>query len=752
MTDLTQTDIMKLLKTASFSLIGVIIVTLMAATVIEKAKGTGYVSSHIYGSASFVTLWGVTAAISIIYLIRRNVHKRPWTFMLHASFVIIICGAGITHWCGEQGTVHLRTGDDAVTGFVRDDGTTAVMPFGIRLDRFAVAYYPGTRSPMDFTSSVTVTDGTSSLTADVSMNDIFTHDGYRFYQSSYDSDMGGSTLAVSHDPWGIGVTYTGYALLLLSIIGFMFERKSDFRNLISRLGQKRRLMALAAAVLLIPGAASAADDIGGKVLPAPVAEEFGKLYVYYGGRICPLETLARDFTAKLCGRETYKGLTAEQVFTGWMFYYNYWRREPIIIVKSSKARQRLGIDGRWACLSDFFTVTNGYKLDDIMGGGCPPADAKQLREADEKFNLASMATTGALVKIFPCRDPADGTLGWYSQADDLPAGMEHAQWVFVRSSLNYVSELVARRDYDKVIEVVRKIGEYQAKEAGTALPSPGKTAAEHIYNRIDAPRALGIALLCVGIIGFMHYCHAMSRQRSVGRAADVTYLIMQCFALALLTVTLGLRWYIAGHIPMSNGFETMQFMAWCALLLSLAARRRFELAVPFGFTTGGMAVMVSMMGESNPQITPLMPVLSSPLLSIHVVMVMVSYALFAFMMLDGVAAIAMALSRRDCDAQIRRLADISRLLAYPAVFSLALGIFIGAVWANISWGRYWGWDPKEVWALITLLIYMTCLHRRSLTAFREPMFFHMFSILAFVSVAITYFGVNFILGGMHSYA
>ena len=159
----------------------------MAATIIEKAKGTGYVSSHIYGSASFVALWGVTAAISIIYLIRRNVHKRPWTFMLHASFVIIICGAGITHWCGEQGTVHLRTGDDAVTGFVRDDGTTAVMPFGIRLDRFAVAYYPGTRSPMDFTSSVTVTDGISSLTADVSMNDIFTHDGYRFYQSSYDS-------------------------------------------------------------------------------------------------------------------------------------------------------------------------------------------------------------------------------------------------------------------------------------------------------------------------------------------------------------------------------------------------------------------------------------------------------------------------------------------------------------------------------------------------------------------------------------
>lgn len=221
-------------------------------------------------------------------------------------------------------------------------------------------------------------------------------------------------------------------------------------------------------------------------------------------------------------------------------------------------------------------------------------------------------------------------------------------------------------------------------------------------------------------------------------------------AFALLGFMIALRGYVAGHWPLSNGYETMQFMSWCSLLLTLALWRRFLLLRPFGCLIAGLALMVSVMGESNPQITPLMPVLSSPLLCIHVVLVMVAYALLAFTMLNGLTGLVLYGMHRYRQSELLQL--VGRLTLYPAVCCLAAGIFVGAVWANVSWGRYWGWDPKEVWALITLLVYALALHGDSLPRFRRPLFFHGFCVAAFLTVLITYFGVNFLLGGMHSYA
>ena len=215
---------------------------------------------------------------------------------------------------------------------------------------------------------------------------------------------------------------------------------------------------------------------------------------------------------------------------------------------------------------------------------------------------------------------------------------------------------------------------------------------------------------------------------------------------------MALRGFVSGHVPLSNGHETMQGMAVCASALTLCLHRRLPMAVPFGYLVCGLALMVSMMGESNPQVTNLLPVLASPLLSVHVAVIMIAYALLAFIMLNGVAALLLTASRRDCRTEVERLQVISRLMLYPAVFLLAIGIFIGAVWANVSWGRYWGWDPKEVWALITMLVYALMLHPASLPAFRRPVFFHSYAVGAFLCVLITYFGVNFLLGGLHGYA
>ena len=222
--------------------------------------------------------------------------------------------------------------------------------------------------------------------------------------------------------------------------------------------------------------------------------------------------------------------------------------------------------------------------------------------------------------------------------------------------------------------------------------------------------------------------------------------------LAYLSLHIGLRYYVSGHIPLANGYETMQFMSWCSVVLTLMMGKRLRMALPFGLLIAGFTLLVAMLGEASPRITQLMPVLQSPLLSIHVMVIMLSYTLLAFIMLNGITAVVLRLLRNDADEEIEYLYVVSRIMLYPAVMLLAIGIFIGAIWANVSWGRYWGWDPKEVWALVTMLIYAAMIHCASLRALRNPMTFHILSIIAFLAVLITSFGVNFFLGGMHSYA
>ena len=260
---------------------------------------------------------------------------------------------------------------------------------------------------------------------------------------------------------------------------------------------------------------------------------------------------------------------------------------------------------------------------------------------------------------------------------------------------------------------------------------------------------LAILLIVIGTAAFLYVCRHITRGNSESSPIQPLLLTGILLGFIYLSIVLLLRGYIARHWPLANGFETMQFMAWCALGITLLSHRRFILVLPFGYLVGGLAMLVSMMGESNPQITPLMPVLTSPLLSVHVVLVMVAYTLLAFVMLNGIAGLV--LYQRN-PKQAEQLQIVGLILLYPAVFSLAAGIFVGAIWANISWGRYWGWDPKEVWALITWLVYAMALHPVSLPLFKKPSFFHGYCVAAFFCVLITYFGVNFLLGGMHSYA
>lgn len=755
---------MKLLKRIAFCLLGILLFVLTIATILEKVNGTEFVNNHIYSSVPFIILWGSTALASLLYMIKRKLHRQWTTFLLHLSFILILMGAFVTWIDGEQGTLQLKLGEKTMS-FINKGGEKRTLPFSISLEDFEIIYYKGTRAPMDYVSRITVSaeNNSESLEGEISMNKIFSFMNYRFYQSGYDANGQGTVLSVSHDPYGIGITYTGYSILLVSIILFFLNPQSTFRQLMKSYRNNSQDIKKGCSILFLlfistfpmGSRAMAADHPLPKTLPRETAGRFGDLYILYNDRICPLQTFARDFTIKLYGKPTYHGLTSEQVLTGWLFYYDSWKNEPVIRIKSNEARRLLDIKGQYASVKDFAGSTNEYKLEDAMRQihlGRQITDRKGIEEANEKFNIISMVCTGALMKIFPYRDAKGNTLQWYAQSDRLPHEMGNEQWTFTRKAMNYVHEQIVMKRFDEVNRLLNKIKQYQQKECGEALPSASKFKAEKLYNQFDYSKPIAILCLCIGLFAFIYYCRCTVTEKNICCSLAFIFNLLLCSIFIYLSMTIVLRGYISNHLPLSNGFETMQFMAWCTVLLTFFLQRKFTLSVPFGFLLCGLTLLVSMFGEQNPRITQLMPVLQSPLLSIHVVAIMTAYSLLAFIMLNGITAVVLHYSTENCETAIDFLQRISRLILYPAVFLLTIGIFIGAVWANVSWGRYWGWDPKEVWALITMLVYALALHPASLKWFRYPMFFHVFGIVAFLTVLITYFGVNFLLGGMHSYA
>lgn len=726
------------LKWLSFALWGIIMVLLAAATVVEKSRGTAFAIDHIYTARWMVALWCVATLAAVGYLLQTKLYRRFVVFALHASLLLILIGAFITHIASRHGVVHLSVGN-TTTQYVLDDGTEEQLPFSITLRSFDMLYHRGSQAPMDYISVLEIDHDGTTVEGEVSMNNIFRYKGYRLSQATFDEDGRGVSLGVAYDMWGIGVTYAGYAALLLSIIAFMCSRATAFRALLRHPALRRGAMVVA----LIVGTQSVMAAELPRTISRDAAKEFGRMAVYHNDRICPMQTFAIDFTTKLYGKAEYRGLSAEQVVAGWYFFYDDWKVEPMIKVKESVA-STVGVDGKYAALTDFMSV-EGNKLAESLR-----SDNRKLRgdaeAANEKLDLIYRLAMGELFKIFPVADET-GAIEWYSQGEPLPASLRYEEWLFINNSLNLIAEHVAMRDYARVEELFTKIAKYQRQQAVGVMPTESRFEAELLYNATNHNRLIAIVSMALGFIGFVVFnILAARRRRWVSYLLGGWLVVIACY----LSFRIGLRWYVCGYIPLSNGYETMLFMSWSAAIITLLICRKVRFAVPFGALISGATLMVAMMGESSPRITQLMPVLHSPLLSMHVVVIMLAYTLLAFMLLNGIAAIVAHLRHADKDVEYHTV--IGRIMLYPALFLLIIGIFIGAVWANVSWGRYWGWDPKEVWALITMLIYALPMHSASIKLFQRPMFFNVYVVCAFLSVLITYFGVNYFLGGMHSYA
>lgn len=732
---------MKNLKYTVISLAVVIILVMAAATCVENMRGADFVSANVYGTWWFVLLWAALAVISLIYMLKADLHKRLPVFFLHISFLVILAGALTTYLTSERGSLHLRKGE-TVTTFLSTDSTSCELGFALTLNDFDVEYYPGTDSPMDYVSHLDA-EGTR---VDVSMNNIGRFRGFRFTQAGYDDDMLGSSLRVLYDPWGIALTYIGYALLLFSMVVLLCGRSTQLLMWYRKALESNSLKAVALLLFLgLPLSAGAAEP---RRIDRDVTDAFAKIAVYYNGRVCPVNTVAVDFVTKLSGKASWQDYDADEIFAGWTFNSSAWESVPIIRIKDKVAQKALGIKGQWASYDDFWNSLNVYKLKSPLEAAYRDGDAdmvKHLRDADEKFNVIRMFYNGGLLRMFPYTGP-DGRVSWLAPGQkDVALDLPEKEWNFVRRSMDYLTESVSASDNARAVEIAGKIIDYQRVRASQIMPSELRLNLERVYNALNSSRWQVMLYLTLSLL--LAICFSLGvadrRDKMFG------YAIIAVMALHL-TVLLVLRWIVSGHVPLSNGFETMQFMAWSVLVLTLLMHAKFPIVIGFGPLLASFAMLVAMIGSGSPQITPLMPVLHSPLLSVHVMVIMFSYALFAMMMLVGIQGL-ISYHRRDY-ARSESLAALSHLMLYPAVFLLTAGIFIGAVWANVSWGRYWSWDPKEVWALITMLIYMAPFHSSSIKCFRSTKFFHFYCVLAFLSVLITYFGVNFLLGGMHSYA
>ena len=658
---MTKLSISSNLSKLILTLYTLIIVCIGFATVIEKYRGTAFVGEHIYGAWWFSALWAALTVAALAYFVRQRLYRRLALLLLHVSFVVILAGALTTHLFARSGTVSLREGD------------TVDVPVKMTLKEFRVINYPGTDTPLDYQSVICKGQGGGSFL--ISMNNVANIDGYRLFQQSYDSDVQGVTLGYRYDPYGIAITYTGYLMLLLGIIATLFSRHTQMRSLYRK--------AMTVALLLFCVNATADDQL--PVVDKDIAHRMGTIHVLYAGRICPLNTVATDFTMKMAGSASWHGYSADQVFFSWMIYYMPWEKE--------------------LCRPTPQPLPKGRGVD---------------TPSNERSAVLEMFYSGQFTKIFPDRlGRPTPTVAWYSPGSQvLPREIPVKEQFFIKQSMDFLTEAIVTGQRERAFEIIAKIKLFQRDMIGDVLPSERKTQAEIFYNRL---RSIKFPVL--------------------------------------ITAQLGLRWWLSGHIPLSNGYETMLFMAWVLLVLTVVLFRRVRIILFIGPLAALCCLLVAMMAGSGSEITPLIPVLQSPLLSVHVMTVMCAYALFAIQMLLGLYALF--LIRRSAQpnsslftlhSSLKRTTALSQFLLYPAVFLLTVGIFLGAVWANVSWGNYWSWDPKESWALITLMVYAVPLHRSPLTTRRSPLAYHVYMVGAFLAVLITYFGVNFLLGGMHSYA
>jgi cytochrome c-type biogenesis protein CcsB len=676
----------------------------------------------------------------------------------------------------ESATVYLwdREAEKVAAGSSVIDGKTVEitygsksipLPFSIKLNDFVLERYPGSNSPSGYRSDVVLLDKTENVEKPfmIFMNNILKYKGYRFYQSSYDRDENGTILSVNHDMAGMLVTYTGYALLFIFIILALLSKNSVFHNINAGYWQSNIRKAIPSVILILFLSGLSSVNAQKLIPDKSVAKEFGKVLVQdQKGRTKPLFTLSNDILRKVTRENEFEGLTSMQVFLGLYLDFNNWKDVPMIRVSNKDLQIKLGIRGKFASFSDLVNLDgNGsYKISEDVNNAYSKASGerskmdKEVMKIDERLNIVYMIYKGDFLKFFPLKD---GTNNWGSPQDALQKAVSKEDSLYLKSIIPVLTDALQTNNIAATRQVAGSVSDYQTRFAEYDLPSKSRTNTELLYYELSIFERLFPFYATVGLIMLIGLITMVIRGRKE-TSLYVKVLGWLLFAGFLFhTLGLGLRWYIAGHSPMSNGYESMIFISWVTLLAGFIFSRKSAFALSATAVLASMTLMVAHLSFMDPEITNLVPVLKSYWLTLHVSVITGSYGFLGLGAILGlITMILLTLSNDKNRDRIANTIDELTVINFKTLtlglYFLTIGTFLGAVWANESWGRYWGWDPKETWSLITIIIYSIVIHSRMIPGMKDVFTFNLISLFAFSSVLMTYFGVNYYLSGLHSYA
>jgi len=672
------------------------------------------------------------------------------------------------------------------------------LPFSLKLNDFIADKYPGTENNptprySSFKSKVQLIrlDGATE-SHDIFMNNILDTDGYRFFQASFDPDEKGTVLSVNHDFWGTNITYAGYYLLYLGLMLILFDKGSRFGKLkvmLDKVKAKKAKMLTILAFLMISfsgfsqTAASQEPDthahtdknqavldslLKSSAVPEEHAEMFGKLVIQdASGRMKPANTFSSELIRKLSHKDSYEDLNADQILISMTENPGLWYNAPLIYIKpkndSIRKLLEVSVDKEYLSMTDFFDGTGAYKLapylEDAYQSAVPNSFETDFIETDKKVNLLFNALNGKMLRIFPI--PGDNNNKWVAYPEVAESGFTGIDSVYAQQVLPiYMSTLDAARDsgdYAQAEDLLKSIKGFQKKYGSDVMPSERKIDAEVLYNKLNIFEGLFVWYLLAGLVMFIFVMFQIFKDSKAIR----TLVKISAFAILGLFIlhTLGLaaRWYISGHAPWSNAYESMIYVAWATMFFGLAFGRKSYLTLASTAFVASIILMIAHWNWVDPAIGNLEPVLNSYWLMIHVAVIVASYGPFTLGMILGAVSLLLMVvtnekNKEKMNLNIREITIITELALTVGIVMLTIGTFLGGQWANESWGRYWGWDPKETWALISVMVYAFVIHMRLVPGLKSKWIFNFMSIVAYSSIMMTYFGVNFYLAGLHSYA
>ncbi len=682
-----------------------------------------------------------------------------------------------------------------------------ILPFKIKLNDFIAQKYPGTeKSYSSFESQVTVQDSLKPFDYNIYMNHVLDHGGYRFFQSSFDPDEKGTVLSVNHDFWGTAITYSGYFMLFFAMMAIMFTKHSRFADLKRKLEVVKNKKATLLILLMLAfnfnsfaqehnhsehdghahaeaeapqegHAAHSKKAVNQKELDSLLnkfkvsekhAAQFGRLIIQdAGGRMKPINTFSSELLRKVSHSDTYKDMNSDQAFLSMTQYASVWIEIPLIYIKrgNDSIRKIIGIDkdAEFAPFVAFFDEKGNYKLSPYLEEAFKNANPNQFEkdfiETDKKVNLMESALSGRILKIFPI--PNDENSKWISYLELNESGMKGMDSTYTKSILplyfGTLSNATTSNDYKSADELLESINGFQKKFGSKVLPSEEKISLEILYNKYDVFKKLPYWYLTAAILMlFLTIITIFKERKALTISVNVMHVIIGLL-FGLHTAGLIARWYISGHAPWSNAYESIIYVAWATMFFGLAFDRKSKLTVASSAFVTAMILAAAYMNWIDPEIANLPPVLNSYWLMIHVAVIVASYGPFALGMILGAVSLLLILftnekNKAKMDLNIQEITYINEMALTIGLIMLTIGNFLGGQWANESWGRYWGWDPKETWALISIMVYAFVIHARFVPSLRGKWVFNLMSMFAFVSILFTYYGVNFHLVGLHSYA